>query len=214
MQIFEHGRKMSRAVAVLALFALIACTHEPVSDPQPRVEQVTQRLTVTLDAPSGDLGETERERIGGFLARGRAGQGGPISITLVPRTPLGLIRLDDLAADLPVAGRADDILLVREIIPGAGDVTVVSSRSTPVTPGCPDWSEPNMINNQSRPSSNFGCATAANLMRMVDDPRDLERGRSLAPQPAPSAILAIDRYNADEVKELPDVDDTFGGTVD
>jgi pilus assembly protein CpaD len=44
-------------------------------------------------------------------------------------------------------------------------------------PQCPDWSKPEADNPDNTSSSNFGCATEANLAAMVANPADLARGR-------------------------------------
>ena len=53
----------------------------------------------------------------------------------------------------------------------------------------------------NEPDSNFGCATAVNLSRMVADPTDLQQGRSLAPGDAQVLSAAVRRYWEDKVKD-------------
>lgn len=48
------------------------------------------------------------------------------------------------------------------------------------------------INGEAR----FGCASAANLAIMISDPRDIYKGRKLAPPEGIAAVDAIDRYRA------------------
>jgi len=61
----------------------------------------------------------------------------------------------------------------------AGSVRVVASRTSASVPGCPDWSpEDNGAAPRQNTSSNYGCATNANLATMIADPNDLVRGRS------------------------------------
>ncbi|MEQ8967928.1 MAG: CpaD family pilus assembly lipoprotein [Azospirillaceae bacterium] len=50
-----------------------------------------------------------------------------------------------------------------------------------------------------------GCANDLNLARMVEDRRDLVRGRDLGPAEAGPSILALERYRANDIKPL-DVD--------
>jgi len=71
-----------------------------------------------------------------------------------------------------------------------------------VEPNCPDWSRPSAMNIDNLPTSNLGCATTVNLMRMVADPRDLVRGAGLGPADGTREALAIERYRTDEVKPL------------
>lgn len=71
-----------------------------------------------------------------------------------------------------------------------------------VEPNCPDWSRPSAWHPENLPTSNLGCATTVNLMRMVADPRDLARGADLAPADGTRAAEAINRYRIDEIKPL------------
>jgi pilus assembly protein CpaD len=71
-----------------------------------------------------------------------------------------------------------------------------------VEPNCPDWSRPSAWHPDNLPTSNFGCATTVNLMRMVADPRDLIRGSDLGPADGTREAEAINRYRTDEVKPL------------
>ena len=68
-------------------------------------------------------------------------------------------------------------------------------------PDCPDQarllgSDPSNVS-----GSNFGCATAVNLSRMVADPTDLQQGRSLASGDAQVLSAAVRRYWEDKVKD-------------
>lgn len=71
-----------------------------------------------------------------------------------------------------------------------------------VEPRCPDWSRPSAWHPDNLPTSNFGCATTVNLMRMVADPRDLIRGSDLGPADGTREADSVNRYRTDEVKPL------------
>lgn len=69
-------------------------------------------------------------------------------------------------------------------------------------PACPDWSRPSAAMADNLPTSNFGCATTVNLMRMVADPRDLVEGAPLGPADGTREAAAVHRYRTDAVKQL------------
>ncbi|MDB5474584.1 MAG: hypothetical protein JWP49_95 [Phenylobacterium sp.] len=48
----------------------------------------------------------------------------------------------------------------------------------------------------------FGCANAINLRLMIADPRDLERGASLAAPTGDAALAAVQRHRQGQVKAL------------
>ena len=81
-------------------------------------------------------------------------------------------------------------------------VEVVIDRHVVVLPPCPDWSVESGTDFANNPHSNFGCATRTNLGLMIDDPRDLARGRSLGPADGVREAEAIARYRRGEVTEL------------
>ena len=67
-------------------------------------------------------------------------------------------------------------------------------------PDCPDRTRLSGSDPGNVPDSNFGCATAINLSRMVADPTDLQQGRSLSPGDAQVLSAAVRRYWEDKVK--------------
>ena len=52
----------------------------------------------------------------------------------------------------------------------------------------------------------LGCATRANLAKMVSDPADLIRAKSLDLADGEAALQAVKRYQEDDLKELIDID--------
>jgi pilus biogenesis lipoprotein CpaD len=93
---------------------------------------------------------------------------------------------------------------------GRGDVAWSANRRVEIAvdgwavslPGCPDWSRDLAQDPLNLPMSNLGCATLANLARMVADPADLASGRPLGPANAIREAEAIVRYQTDKVKSL------------
>jgi type IV pilus biogenesis protein CpaD/CtpE len=68
---------------------------------------------------------------------------------------------------------------------------------------CPAW-----VNFPQDPYSNkeptyLGCSAAVNFTTTVDDPRDLEHGRTLAPADGARESLAIGQYETGQTKPLP-----------
>lgn len=81
-------------------------------------------------------------------------------------------------------------------------VEVVARGVVLIEPGCPDWSRPSAANPGNLPTSNFGCATTVNFMRMLADPRDLLEGAPLGPADGTREAAAVARYRTDSVKQL------------
>lgn len=81
-------------------------------------------------------------------------------------------------------------------------VEIVARGVVVVEPNCPDWSQPSAAHPANLPTSNFGCATTLNLVRMVADPKDLLHGAPLGAADAAHAADAVRRYRADDIKPL------------
>ncbi len=85
--------------------------------------------------------------------------------------------------------------------PPTDAVSVIISRYVVSLPGCPDWTgERTTYNNV--PTSNWGCASAINLGRMVARPEDLVRGRRPGPFDGELGARSIDLYRKGETKPL------------
>ena len=81
-------------------------------------------------------------------------------------------------------------------------VEIVAHGIVVVEPNCPDWSRPSAMHPANLPTSNFGCATSVNLVRMIADPRDLVRGLPVGPNDPARAAGAVNRYRLDDIKPL------------
>ncbi|MCP4328753.1 MAG: hypothetical protein GY791_10010 [Alphaproteobacteria bacterium] len=80
-------------------------------------------------------------------------------------------------------------------------VTVTLARYIVVPPNCPDWRKPSRSDPNNTVSSNYGCATEANLGLMVADPRDLIVGRAIGPSDASVNAAVVSRYRQGKAKK-------------
>jgi len=83
--------------------------------------------------------------------------------------------------------------------PQPGRVTLTIGRYIVVPPNCPDWRKPSQFDPNNTVSSNFGCATEANLGLMIADPRDLIVGQSIGPGEGGRNAATVARYRAGKV---------------
>jgi len=81
-------------------------------------------------------------------------------------------------------------------------VELILERHLVTLPACPDWSRQSGTDFSNQPHSNFGCATQTNLGLMVAEPKDLVRGRTLAPADGVHQAEGIVRYRTGKVVEL------------
>jgi len=138
-----------------------------------------QDLTLDLQASNGRLAPGEDRRLAEWMGAMNLRYGDRLAIDDGADGSTG--RVDVAAA----AGRYG--LMLADRAPATGrpagsdSVRVVLTRTTASVPGCPDYSHPTMMTADASTSSNFGCATAANLAAMIADPADLVRGAPGAP---------------------------------
>jgi|GEM_PF-758361 len=164
-----------------------------------------------LKADGRGLAAGEAGRLGAFLAA----QGSPWSMDVMvqPLSANGAKALDDVDYTLVQLGvQADRIgRQTPGTRAGEGDIAVTARHIRAKATGCPDWRRANLMDLSEVSSSNFGCATADNLARMIADPRELAVGRALAPAPGTTAAGGVARYNADKVKPLLKRNTSGGG---
>lgn len=171
-----------------------------------RHEATAKRVFYTHDVLfSGGLSvlnESEKTRLGMFIDS--ATIGGSDGVFLVPgNSPNGRVWARNVAKFL-AARNVQVAPLPKEIGVGGPPgqaVSVVVSRYVVSLPGCPDWSGERFTYNNV-PTSNWGCATAINLGRMIARPEDLVRGRTPGAFDGELGARSIELYRKGETKPL------------
>lgn len=144
-------------------------------------QPVVSRTDYTFDAQVTQSGFApgEADRVAGWLAAMNPRYGDSIAVD--DPNPYGE------AARRQVAGMVGRYgLLLQDRAPvtagqiAAGTVRVIVSRASATVPGCPDFSRNGNAEFEGSTTSNYGCATNANLAAMVANPMDLVRGQSEA----------------------------------
>ncbi|MEY4238328.1 MAG: hypothetical protein RL339_929 [Pseudomonadota bacterium] len=177
MRSFQTRKALGAAVALSLGTLLAGCGGMPQNTQLESIHQpVVSRTNYTLDVTTnpGGLSLPEARRLAGWFEAMDLRYGDRISID----DPLssGATR----AAVEAVAGRFG--LLVSDTAPvtpgmvNAGSARIVVTRTTAQVPGCPDWSAKSDTNFKNGTSSNYGCASNANLAAMVADPEHLLKG--------------------------------------
>ena len=166
----------------------LTSVHQPV---------VTQdNYVLDVPAPNGELGPDASRRVSEWMDAMGVRYGDRVAI-------------DDTATNGARAARdVVHAMLIRKglmlsdnapITPGViapGNVRIVISRAHASVPDCPDWSTRSATDFNNRTTSNYGCATNANVAAMVADPLDLVRGQNDRTNDPLTASRAIDAYRA------------------
>jgi len=142
-------------------------------------QPIVQRSEFVFDlaADGGRVSPAEIERLHGWFASIELRYGDRISVD--EGYAAGSAR-EDVARAVSEYGLS--LASGAPVTPGAvpaGSVRVIASRATARVPGCPDWApEDNGVTPRQNTSSNYGCATNANLAAMIANPEDLVVGQS------------------------------------
>jgi len=174
--------------------------YEPDQVRSPAVQVISVSHTITFQAGSVLLDDTASRALDAFLDRQKVDRADTLFLTVENDSEAALARAQRVAAYL-IFRRLDSSVSVSDAAPRDG-VGLTVQRYQVVLPGCPDWSGPNGITHANRPSSNWGCATAANLGLMVANPRDLAVGREPGLGDGAAQVLGIQRYRKGETKPL------------
>lgn len=170
---------------------------------EPKVEFAVQAHGVRF-APGQAVPETgEAERLADFLRRLDVGDGDQV-VVVAPAIAESLAERRRQAVASLLAKRRIGMAAASDRLLGSEIIEVVVRRAVVTVPGCPDWTKTPGNSFDNTVSSNFGCATAANLARMVADPADLARGRDPGPADGDYGGVSIQNYRKGETKPLLD----------
>lgn len=178
--LFRSAPKIAGSALALSLATVLAgCSGMGMADNrsldsvhQPIVERVNYTLDVTTGP--GGLSYPEQRRLAGWFEAMDLRYGDRISVD----DPLDSEQTRAMVSSL--AGRYG--LIVGDTAPAtqgyvtAGTARIIVTRAKAHVPGCPDWSAKSDFNPNNASTSNYGCATNANLAVMVADPEHLLKG--------------------------------------
>ena len=155
-------------------------------------QPVVQRTDYVFDAVAdgGTLAPGEMQRVAGWLSSLRLAYGDRIYVD----DPSNSGARAQVAAEAARYGiLLSDPAPVTAGVIQPGNVRVIVSRMKASVPGCPNYSRAGGTEFAASTTSNFGCATNANLAAMVARPEDLVRGQSDAETADPQTnFKAID----------------------
>ncbi len=187
------------ALGVSACTPEVSQWSESQSPKEIEVTMVRESVNVAVSADGSGVMPADAERLSQVVAASEAPE--LLHVTLFPVSGLGTKGMSAVTTVLRRNGvLASNISRTTAPGEGTGDVQVVMDRYVAIAPNCPDWTRANINDNSNAGSSNFGCATANNLMLMVADPRDLVVGRDIGPARGDTAAGSVKRYRNNELK--------------
>jgi pilus biogenesis lipoprotein CpaD len=224
------------ACSVIALLAALlqACAPiEPLPTDTwvpPRIEttETSYRHTVSFDTGQSRLGLSQEAALTAFLAglpadgrisfvvAGHADERGALGYNaeLAQRRAVEVARLIQASgfpdASISVLSRGEQAPLADSgSVEGLAlnrRVDIVAEIVEARVLGCPGGTHTLAATPQNYPFPGHGCADLSNLVRMLDDPRDLTVGRATTAADGVRESEAIVRYRTDKLKRLDDVE--------
>ncbi|MCU0729390.1 MAG: CpaD family pilus assembly protein [Sphingopyxis sp.] len=188
--------------ALLAGVTLTGCLGGSGSTANRSLESVHQPIVRTAsyvldaDASAGMLTPTEQRRVSEWLDAMEVGYGDRVSID-ESAAMNGRAARDAVAMLLARKGLLlDDTAPITSGSIAPGSIRVIISRATAHVPGCPDWGTRSFTNTNNHTTSNYGCATNANLAAMVADANDLIAGQGNAVSDPLTASRAVGTFRS------------------
>lgn len=174
--------KKLHSLAMLAMVGTLAACGSGGANSNRSLDSVHQPVVSTaifsfdVATVGGELPPSEQGKLNGWLDAMGTAYGDRIAIedpSLYGKgTAAGQIRAMVAQRGLIVS---DAVPVTTGAVP-AGNLRVTITRSSARVDGCPNWSSTSGSSEKNATSSNYGCATNANLAAMVADPSDLIKG--------------------------------------
>lgn len=196
MRTHKLRKALTAAVSLSLGLALAGCGGMAGNTMLESVHQpVVSRTNYTLDVTTGPGGLSlpEARRLAGWFEAMDLRYGDRIAIDDPLDSPATRASVEAVASRFSLLVTGDAPVTPGQVNPGTARIVI--TRSTAVVPGCPDWSAKSDTNFRNATSSNYGCASNANLAAMVADPEHLLKGATGKGETvAMSATKAIDSY--------------------
>jgi len=194
----------------LFLLALAACGGPGNEELQPfssseapkqlHVEHLRLQYAPSFVPGSSELGFDEANRLEAFLDQAAVRPNDRVYVATPPGDTLAAVRVGRLVRLLDQRGVGVQTIPPPPVGVPPNHVLMLVDRYVVTPPSCPDWSGDPATGHANVPGSNYGCTTVTNLGLMLDNPRDLVMGRSLAPAEGNPPLGAMQRYRTDQVK--------------
>jgi pilus assembly protein CpaD len=172
-------KALASALSASLILALGGCGGMPSNTSLESLHQpIVNRTNYTLDISAGPGGVSipEQRRLAGWFDALDLRYGDRITIDDPMKSGGARMAVDSVAGRYGMIVGDEAPVTPGQVNPGT--VRIVVTRSSATVAGCPDWSAKSETNLKNGTSSNYGCASNANLAAMVADPEHLIQGAS------------------------------------
>ena len=205
VQRYHAPNKTLLVIGILAALAACAPRTEDWSVAESpkvlRIDRAEFHHVIHFRHGSTTVSEAEQATLERFLRRHGIDQG--VRIRIVGRSTaldirreaalLAFVRNHGLNGPVDPAGS--------EAAPEDGGIRLTLVRHVVTPPACRDWSKNPVADHANEPSSNFGCATTANLGLMVADPRVLLDADETGPADGATLARGVKEYREGTAKK-------------
>lgn len=193
-RLYGHRRGFRLLLACCMTLLLTGCMGETQLPKEPVIAYAP--VTHDVHYPRGVViaSDHEEAELKAFLAQSAHNPGGNIALmSATPEKPQTAEQISGLRRLLQEWGYSEIAVVTTPHMP-SDRIRVGGSKISARAPDCPDWSYAHMANYRNTVLSNFGCAHATNLVRMVEDPNDLVTGTGDSGADATRSSGVIDTY--------------------
>lgn len=172
---------------------------------EPQIETITMLHEVQFGFGEDELSGSESEKLLQFISESMNDPNSRVAVD-GPRKSGGTFDILTRARLASISNRLSEIGVkaeparstINSLARPDDSIVVTVTRTMLIEPDC---DVPKTIYGP-RPTHIWSCSSAVTLGRMVADPRDLERGRTLAPGEGEVMAKGIERYRTDKTKAL------------
>jgi pilus assembly protein CpaD len=197
-----------RLIVVAIVLALGGCYYPPIpasyteseSPKALRLDDASTHVAVRFAPGSDRLLAGDAARLRALAATGGITPSDRVSVAVGGNPALAAARFDTISHELLRYQIVASPQALGSVAPN--QAIIQTGRYLVSYPRCHDWSKHAWVGFTNTASSNWGCADAVNLGKMVASPADLVEGRPVAMADGMPAAAAVNRYLTDKV-QLP-----------
>lgn len=167
---------------------------------EPEISRGPVHIVVDYGQKQTHITESQRSALIGFMDKNRIGAGDEVLLSIAPNTPQQAKQAQRRLTALESELRQWGLQVAAQALPPGdprvtnSDVLITGSTLIVNPPPCPGYNQPIVLDDEKRPIANFGCAKAANLALMVDNPMDLVMAQPIGPGNSSRSGIKAQQY--------------------
>lgn len=194
---------LSRSLIFVILVLSLAACGPVYARKDVAVSMETSVHEISYDAALAEPSPEEESALAAFIGQFSHPNEAGLQLYTPNYEPISQERLTTLRDRMEALG-ITTLSVVEDASVNPNHLRLSASRPVAVSPICPDWSGWHVANYSNSPTSNFGCAHANNVSKMIENPNDLVAGRGDYHPDAERSAAVIQEYRASSSSEEGD----------